>query len=856
MKKKWYRTSLAKGVLLTVSYVTLLLMAVCVLITAAMLGQGINPLKGKKEYTESQAFRQKLHEESGNILTQLTERSQFDGIADAPDSAVIDLNEFLNGEEISFKNTSGLAYSVKDLKKWVDKSWQVGSVYGDGKNIIECVKPDGSYEYFHFSEFYEKIKSGEFVCELNRETMEEQRTDRNLEMDNFLEVLEYGNLPDNIGYSSGIYGAVESISDKNGKELYKNVWNYMGVSVAEDFAPDGADSILDVLNTDSRWNGRVEEAFTALTDILHEMSSFVEAENILSGYREGYSNITYLYMDQDNGEIYSNNSSYSSLSQGEKYLKDIKEKGCYVITAEKPEECITDIVGLKTESSSGNYIYALSVDTGFSVQDSLAENRDIYMKYAGLGRGVIAAGVIAVILFLTAFVWLTIVAGRRPEDEKVHLCAFDRWFTEIGAGVVIAVWFAGIAVAERFIYITNQEGLWGSKQNIILIAVALSYTCMMFFIGYLSLVRRIKAGNMWKNSLTRRIFVFLGRLPGECRKLLEFCSRNTGSKIKAGALLTGFAFVQTVFTAAMIGAGAGIGLLLLMVIDFAALVWVLRRADGREKILEGLKRISGGELQYKIPEEKLSGEQKTEAELINNIGGGLDAAVESSLKNERMKTELITNVSHDIKTPLTSIINYVDLLKRENFTDPKICGYLDVLTEKAQRLKILTEDVVEASKASTGNISLEMTDIDFVEMIQQVIGEFEEKFQDKNLTMMVHFTDEPSVICADGRRMWRVLENIFNNVAKYAMEGTRVYAEIKNDKKKVVFSLKNISAQPLNISADELTERFIRGDVARNTEGSGLGLSIAKSLTELQGGEFRLYLDGDLFKVVIEFKAK
>ena len=272
--------------------------------------------------------------------------------------------------------------------------------------------------------------------------------------------------------------------------------------------------------------------------------------------------------------------------------------------------------------------------------------------------------------------------------------------------------------------------------------------------------------------------------------------------------------------------------------------------------MDGLKKISDGELQYKIKTDTLTGKQKVMAEYINNIGSGLDAAVENSLKKERMQTELITNVSHDLKTPLTSIINYVDLMKRENPTDPKIQEYLRILDEKSQRLKVLTEDVVEASKASTGNIKLEMNDIDFVEMVQQVIGEFEEKFQEKNLTMMVHFTDEPSIIYADGQRMWRVLENVFGNVVKYAMEGTRVYAEISNRNKKVTFSLKNISAQPLNISADELTERFIRGDVARNTEGSGLGLSIAKSLTELQGGEFKLYLDGDLFKVMITFVAK
>lgn len=296
--------------------------------------------------------------------------------------------------------------------------------------------------------------------------------------------------------------------------------------------------------------------------------------------------------------------------------------------------------------------------------------------------------------------------------------------------------------------------------------------------------------------------------------------------------------------------------MILLIVDAAAVIFIIRKADGLDLIMDGLKKISDGELQYKIKTDTLTGKQKVMAEYINNIGGGLDAAVENSLKKERMQTELITNVSHDLKTPLTSIINYVDLMKRENPTDPKIQEYLRILDEKSQRLKVLTEDVVEASKASTGNIKLEMNDIDFVEMVQQVIGEFEEKFQEKNLTMMVHFTDEPSIIYADGQRMWRVLENVFGNVVKYAMEGTRVYAEISNRNKKVTFSLKNISAQPLNISADELTERFIRGDVARNTERSGLGLSIAKSLTELQGGEFKLYLDGDLFKVMITFVAK
>ena len=258
-------------------------------------------------------------------------------------------------------------------------------------------------------------------------------------------------------------------------------------------------------------------------------------------------------------------------------------------------------------------------------------------------------------------------------------------------------------------------------------------------------------------------------------------------------------------------------------------------------------------MEYKIDVNALPGEQRDIAEKINTIGEGLDRAVEESIKSERLKTDLITNVSHDIKTPLTSIINYVELLKQENFQDPKIQRYIEVLEEKSQRLKTLTEDVVEASKVSSGNITLEYMDINFVEMIQQTSGEFEEKFKARNLTEVLTLPEDEVIIRVDGRRMWRVLENIYNNAAKYAMEGTRVYADLKVIDGKAVFSLKNISQQQLNISADELTERFIRGDISRSTEGSGLGLSIAKTLTEMQGGKFELYLDGDLFRVTIIF---
>lgn len=292
---------------------------------------------------------------------------------------------------------------------------------------------------------------------------------------------------------------------------------------------------------------------------------------------------------------------------------------------------------------------------------------------------------------------------------------------------------------------------------------------------------------------------------------------------------------------------------ILILVDAAIAIYLIRKAVIRDRIKSGIREISEGNIAYRIDTTHMRGNDLETATLVNNVGNGLRTAVEQSMKDERMKTDLITNVSHDIKTPLTSIINYVDLLKRENFTDPKVVGYIEILEQKAQRLKTLTEDVVEASKASSGNITLEMMNINLAEILAQIEGEFIDKFKSRNLSVVTNHPAEPVIVYADGRRCFRILENLYGNAYKYAMEGTRIYADLRVENDRAEFSLKNVSQQPLNISADELTERFIRGDVSRTTEGSGLGLSIAKSLTQLQGGTFDLYLDGDLFKVTITF---
>lgn len=273
----------------------------------------------------------------------------------------------------------------------------------------------------------------------------------------------------------------------------------------------------------------------------------------------------------------------------------------------------------------------------------------------------------------------------------------------------------------------------------------------------------------------------------------------------------------------------------------------------RQKLLTAIQEINSEEGNTRISESGLFAINRQMAAAVNDLGDGLRHALQEQMKSERMKADLITNVSHDLKTPLTSIINYVDLLKREELHNEKANEYLEVLDQKSQRLKQLTEDLVEASRASSGNVVLDIRRIDVKELLMQTSGEFVERFEARGLQLVENLPQNPQYVDADGRRLWRIIENLFRNVEKYAMPHTRVYLDLINDGDRVAFSLKNISESPLNISPEELTERFTRGDESRSTEGSGLGLSIAKDLTEIQKGTFEIYLDGDLFKVTVSF---
>jgi signal transduction histidine kinase len=268
------------------------------------------------------------------------------------------------------------------------------------------------------------------------------------------------------------------------------------------------------------------------------------------------------------------------------------------------------------------------------------------------------------------------------------------------------------------------------------------------------------------------------------------------------------------------------------------------------EIKNGAERIRAGELNYTIPEQGAA-ELRQLSETINKMGDGLKNAMDSKVKSERMKTELITNVSHDLKTPLTSIITYVDLLKKEGLQSENAGKYLNIIDAKSLRLKALTEDLFEAAKATSGNITVNAETLDVVSLLRQGLGELSDKIEASGLIFRTNFSAEKLFVFADGKLLWRVIENLISNALKYALTGSRVYLDISEASGQVTFNIKNISAYELNVEEEELMERFKRGDASRHSEGSGLGLSIAKSLTELQGGNFHIEIDGDLFKAII-----
>lgn len=508
----------------------------------------------------------------------------------------------------------------------------------------------------------------------------------------------------------------------------------------------------------------------------------------------------------------------------------------------------------------------LGVDTAYAVEgDTFYNAAKLYEKIVPIAGRYVALGISLIFCWLATVIYLSVVAGVKVSStgkKEWKLSAFDRIWTELL--VLLAILFVIgakmgfddlVQVAEYSNMLVSDK--IGTEQRVLIIyqysvfALYGVYLSVGFSIVWYSAVRRYKCDNLWTASL-------LCKISKGFQAVLRFMTRHRNSMISSLLSYNMYLFINAaaIFTAYEFREEEKIPLYIFVgIILFNGGIGVIlfRNNAERNEILDGMNRIRDGEVDFKLDVDSLHGENRYLAEAVNRIGDGIDKAVKTSMKDEKMKTDLITNVSHDIKTPLTSIINYIDLLKHLEIKEEPAKGYIDILDNKAHRLKQLTDDLVEASKISSGNITLNMEKINLTELVNQGIGEFSDKLEDSELEVVFTGTEKPAYIYADSRHMWRVLENLLNNICKYALTGTRVYIEIQNEEEIVSLSVKNISRQQMNISPDELTERFIRGDSARSTEGSGLGLSIAKNLIRAQKGEFNIYLDGDLFKVVLKF---
>lgn len=455
----------------------------------------------------------------------------------------------------------------------------------------------------------------------------------------------------------------------------------------------------------------------------------------------------------------------------------------------------------------------------------------------------IIALVVFVLLGIADFVILCCMAGHRKGQEGIVFNWADKIPFDLyaGVGVVAIAILLVVGVEQGFYRLDLIPNIFGCLCILIAGMIALAVV--------LSLVTRKKAGQWWRNTVIYRVLRWTLRIVRRCWRFALRVFRAVPFAWRSGIITAGLLFV--LFCVANGARWSFFWAFLYFVLSLASLSAVVLGAYELRILQRGGEALAAGKFESKVDTAHMFWDFKRHGENLNAIGKGMSLAVEERIRSERLKTELITNVSHDIKTPLTSIINYVDLLQKPH-TEEEETQYLEVLDRQSARLKKLTEDLVEASKASTGNMQVNLLPANVAEALDQALAEYQERLAAGGFQIVTVYPDRETAILADGRLLWRVLDNLLNNVCKYALPGTRVYVTFERAVR-VRIAIKNISRQALNISADELMERFVRGDTARSTEGSGLGLNIAKSLAELQGGTLQLTVDGDLFKAELDF---
>ncbi len=837
------------------------ILLVVVVITILVVAMGstvvVNGLNGTESYRLHAADQDKEYEDSnlfntiygksvadiiryGVVRSQLETDGEFDG------KKVIDVTAY-NYREVGLpERYVSAGYYLEDLLKWSKYGYEYTDITGEqaqdflsDKTMLTIVDPNSKYYNTSDATYLKSdIDSFTFTNDVSSNVLYEDGGDYD-SMQEFYSIL---------------VNRYKTVDGKNIEEYTADWENYRAL----------CDNII-----------------TAADSLSYNYEEYL---NYQKYYGTEQSNVSY-YIERTAGgktEFFSNIEGLdfekiSELSQTEKdttaeylqqYMKDTYDKNMERYLYYSPAEMIYESNSAIKEHTVRNIIqeygYAypddikiwIAVDTDYPVYDAFAQGAAGFGNYLPYFWQWIALAITAGILYLVIVVYLTIVTGKEVDEEgnkHIYLTGFDKMPTEIAVGlgcIAAGGILAAAALTMEFIY-GSIHSLFFVYEDIysvwfkVAVGAAVFVLDVICFFFYYSLVRRIKAKVLWQNSYLKRLIHKISVLVWEVYD-------NGNIVIRTWVPYVIFLLFNVLMVA------TGIGIIVAVIVD--AIVGVLLYCDVKERqnIVTGIEKITEGNFSYQIDQSNLHGDNLVLAKSVNSIGNGIKNAVEVSMKDERMKADLITNVSHDLKTPLTSIINYVDLIKREEVENERVKNYIKVLDEKSQRLKQLTDDLVEASKISSGNISLHFEKINLTELMNQTIGEFSEKFEQKRLTTVLNVNASNVFIEADSRRIWRVMENLFNNIFKYALEGTRVYISLDclEDKEKqeyVKISIKNISATELNCNPAELTERFIRGDESRTTEGSGLGLSIAKNLTEAQNGTFDIQLDGDLFKIIMTF---
>lgn len=594
--------------------------------------------------------------------------------------------------------------------------------------------------------------------------------------------------------------------------------------------------------SDMYWQGSTQDQVNNSLSMENRNFSY----DIYISYKEGYGPDAdanaglkdsdgqfYIYTEDENGDLYieetsetdeNYNSVMDPLTEGTAPVAGSgPDLGNYVYTYTEYfyyNECVNKVVlkFIKPTVIEDNYYFY------YNVLNKLYE-----MRYT-----VIILGLILAIIFIADFIFLMCAAGHRKGTDEIVLNVQDKIPLDLYLCVMFLLFGVGLAGIASISY-TSQ---YYFTVFVLVCGAVLAYLAVIALACCMTLATRIKKGKFWRNTI---IYMVLSAV---ARGVSHFSSSITNIW-KWAVLFILFCAINMLLV--------NMSLFFLVVIDLIVFLWFYRTIEGLYILKKEGENLAAGNLDAKADTTKLKGDLKLHGDNLNSISLGMARAVEQKMKSERFRTELITNVSHDIKTPLTSIINYVDLIKKEH-PEGKVAEYTSILDRQSNRLKKLLDDLLEASKASTGNITVELSKTNVCEIVNQAVGEYSERLEKSGVEIIVSLPEEPTYIMADGRKLWRIFDNVLSNICKYSLPNTRAYADVVNKGEDVIISFKNISKEQLNIDSDELMERFVRGDSSRNTEGSGLGLNIARSFAELQHASFNIHIDGDLFKAEIVFK--